>query len=109
MMDACIKKLMNLSIGWEQFLNQNGAGEKVYNTAVTLKCYKKGGHRVIRNVAGEEVLSREVLYLDGTAQYTAQITTADRITNVAGLVYQVLDVQPYYDGQGNLDLVEVYI
>lgn len=108
-MDPCIKALMNLSFIWRRFDQRDAHGMKSYLPAVTLKGYKKSGLKMQRNTFGEELISKECLYLDGTTIDVGNITTDDLITNAAGIEYPILEVVPYYDGVGNLDIVEVFI
>lgn len=107
-MDSCIKNLMKIPIDWEKYSNQNGAGEKSYSSKVTLYCYKQGGARLVRTSRGEQVVSKEILYLDGSNINVAQISVKDRITTPTG-TYPILDVLPFYNEKGILDLVEVII
>lgn len=108
-MDASIKKLMNIPVGWKQFVSQDGAGEKTYNASVTLYCYKHGGERILRNNEGEEQVSRQTLYFNGTDTRVRSLSTQDLITTSDNIDHYILDARPYYDNRGNLDIMEVLI
>lgn len=108
-MDSCIRKLMLLPVSWQKYLQQTGAGEKVYDTPVTLYGYKRDGYSMYRTPAGEERISREVIYFEGAATGVLDINVNDTITVPGGKKYYVMFIRPYYDDKGNIDIVEVLI
>lgn len=106
-MDKDFISWLNQSISYEVFKSQSGALQKTYNTAVTLPCLMQGRKTYVRTLAGEQVLSSRVIYIDGTDKPTG-MSVKDRIT-YEGLVLPILGYADMYDDKGTLDHVEVYV
>ena len=106
-MDKDFVPWLNQSISYEVFRSQSGALQKTYNTAVPLPCLLQGKKTYVRTLAGELVLSSQVIYINGTDKPAGQ-SVKDRIT-YQGLVLPILGYEDMNDEKGTLDHVEVYV
>lgn len=106
-MDKQFISWLNQEILYEKFLSRSVKNEKMYNTAIPLKTYVAGKTTLVRNSRGEEVLAKSVFYLDG-ASAPSDLSVNDRFT-YEGVELPVMLISKYYDENGNLDVVEVYV
>lgn len=103
-MFASIKKWINIPIQIKPFLRYDGAGDKSYDVPVNEKCYLKGDIVNVIDLAGNEVVSKMQMYIDGTIP----IKVTDLITYET-LDYVIKSVGVFYDGKGAKDLWVVYL
>jgi len=103
-MDAGFKEWLNTVVQIQPYISQDGAGDPTFGTSFNLNCYSEGSSRLIVNAAGEEVLSTQVLYFDGSAL----IHLKDYIT-LGVLQYPILQAIPYLNERGVIEMVEVFL
>jgi hypothetical protein len=106
-MDKAFISWLNQSIVWEVFASQDGALRKLFNAPVTVPCFIQGRKTYVRTLAGEQVLSNRVIYVNGTDKPTGA-SVRDRIT-YQGIEWPMLGYSEMFDEKGTLDHVEVYV
>ncbi|MHA1302892.1 MAG: hypothetical protein ACTSPI_04210 [Candidatus Heimdallarchaeaceae archaeon] len=99
---------LNVNVTYYKFRSSDGAGKVTYEDGVTLSCYIEGKRTLVKVDNVNEVISTERLYLDGENSYVPNITTKDKFV-VNGRNRPVLSIQSYYDEEGNLDYMVVFL
>ena len=99
---------LNCSVTYKEFASRDGVGKITYASDVELPCYIEGKTTRVTNENAQEVISTEILYLDGENTNVPGITTKDLFV-VNGRNRPVLALQSYYDEDGNFDYLVVYL
>lgn len=103
-----IKEWMNESIPYGKFASMDGVGKITYEDEVNLDCYVHGMLTKVVNDKGEEIVSMEQVYLDGSDDTAAAVDFGDRF-KLHGRYKQVKSIDRFYDEDGDLDLVVIYL
>jgi hypothetical protein len=98
------KKWLNIPIQIKPFLQYDGAGDKSYDVAVDTKCYREGKTVVVRDVAGNEIVSQKQLYIDGSVV----IKTTDLIV-LDGKDTTIQAIGAFYDGNTNGTVPDIWV
>ena len=93
---------------YEKFLLRDGAGEETYEASSNISCYIEGRTTLTIGLKGEEVISTERLYINGADSKASGITEDDRFT-IASRERPVKSIAKYYDEEGTLDYLVVYL
>jgi len=93
---------------YEKFLSRGGAGEETYEASSNISCYIEGRTTLAISPKGEEVISTEKMYIDGADSKASGITEDDRFT-VDSRKRPVKSIARYYDEEGTLDYLVVYL
>ena len=107
---AYFREWLTKSVIYEQKLSMNGVGQITYasDPEVTLDCYIHGTIQEVTNDKGEEVISNQQLYLDGADSTVSTIDFGDRF-KIDGRYRKILSIDKFYDEDGDLDLVVIYL
>ena len=103
-----VMAMLTQSITCEPYIKPDGRGKPSYGTSKALTCAILGMLKMVRNMEGEEVISRETLYFNADADSLA-ITCHDRITLPDGRQPPIISVQPFYGEKGCMNMVEVNV
>lgn len=108
-MDAQVKNAMlNLDVDWFKKLSTSGAGDMVYDTAVTFKAYQSGKRVLVTTLEGAKVLSTVQIFLD--APDVARIIVGDQILPFGYLnKYTIVKIDLFYKERGLLDYGILYL
>jgi len=99
----------NNTVVYKEFISQSGAGDIVYaSDDVTLSCYISGETVMTTNDKGDQIVSNQQLYFDGSVTGVSTIDFTG-IMEVAGRKRPIKSIDPFYDEDGNMDLVVVYL
>ena len=99
----------NNTVVYKEFISQSGAGDIVYvSDGVTLSCYISGETVMTTNDKGDQIVSNQQLYFDGSVTGVSTIDFTG-IMEVAGRKRPIKSIDPFYDEDGNMDLVVVYL
>lgn len=97
---------MNIPINIKTWVSTDGAGDKTYDEdIIEADCYIEGKIAVIRNKEGEEVISNQQLYIDGTIL----VDEKDLVVLESGKEYNIEAISAFYDEKGNKDLLVIYL
>lgn len=102
------KPWMNNSITYKEKLSDDGMSVTYASEGELLACYIVGQTLLITNDKGKEVTSMEQIYLDGEDPIVAGITH-EGIMVKGGRNRPVQKIEPFYDEDGNTDLVVIYL
>lgn len=106
-MDGQIKRLLKQSVEYYRFVSVTGAGDKTFDPPITIPCYIEGRITTIRDLIGEEHVSRQVLLINGTD--LTHINNEDEFVLPGSASRRApLHIQPYYNEAGQIDIWEVY-
>lgn len=94
--DAELKALMLQSITVKPRTAQNSYAEATYGTAVTRTCRIEQTKRLVRDAAGQEVVSSTQVYLDDV--YSTAVTS--EVTLPDGTKPDIITVDVHYDEVG---------
>lgn len=103
---------LNNTIIYKKWKSQDGAGDIVYaSDGVTLSCYISGNHTLVVNDKGEEIVSAQQIYLDGSNTTVAEIALVDfkGIVEISSRNRPIKTIEKFYDEDGLLDLVVLYL
>ena len=99
----------NNTVVYKEKISQSGAGDIVYaSDGVTLPCYISGETVMTVNDKGEQIVSNQQIYLDGSVTGVSTIAFTG-IMEVASRKRPIKAIDPFYDEDGNMDLVVVYL
>ncbi len=107
-LDPQIKAWLNQEAIIEPFIKNDGRGKPTYGDARTLACYISGERKMVRDAQGQEVVSMESLFFEGTSEAQA-IRSVDRITMPDGKRPPIIAIQPFRGEFGYVKLVEVNV
>lgn len=99
-------------IPYKKKLSMDGVGKITYASEVNLDCYVHGMLTKVVNDKAEEVVSTEQIYLDGENETVQDIDFGDvfdRGTIVKSKWRPVKSIDRFYDEDGILDLVVIYL
>jgi len=96
------------TINYGKALSMDGVGKVTYASDVELDCYTHGTVVTVTNDKGEEVISNQQIYLDGSNETVAAIDFGDRFY-LDGRYRKVKSIDKFYDEDSDLDLVVVYL
>lgn len=104
-MDTIIKSWMNEVVQVQAPMATDGAGDPTLQPPIDLYCYSYGGgSRLVRNRQGDEVVCTKILCTEGNA-----LVHLKDFVYIDGRRYPILDIIPYYDDIGNVEIVEVLL
>jgi hypothetical protein len=83
-----------------QFTSFNMYGEPVFSAGTSTKCYIEMSPKLIRNAAGQEVVSSARMYVIGDAT----ITPLDKVTLPDSSSPPILKVDHYYNDVATLEM-----
>lgn len=99
----------NNTVTYKAKISQSGAGDIVYaSDGIILPCYISGETVMAVNDKGEQIVSNQQIYLDGSVTGVSTIDFTG-IIEVAGRKRPIKSIDPFYDEDGNMDLVVVYL
>lgn len=93
------------SVTISQFMSFNQYGEPNYGPGVTTPCYIEMSPKLVRNTAGQEVVSSARVYVVGDAA----ITPLDKIILVDNTSPPILRVDHFYNDVATLELTVIYL
>ena len=99
---------MNNSITYKAKLSDNGMSVTYASEGEVLPCYIAGQTVLITNNKGQEVTSMEQIYLNGSNVTVASINH-EGIIMIDGRNRPIQKIEPFYDEDGNKDLVVIYL
>ena len=102
----------NNTVVYKEKISQSGAGDIVYaSEGTTLHCYISGETVMTVNDKGDQIVSNQQIYLDGAVTGVSTIDFAELtgIFVVASRKRPIKAIDPFYDEDGNMDLVVVYL
>jgi hypothetical protein len=102
------KPWMNDSITYKGKISSSGAQVIYASDGVELDCYIAGDNTLVINNKGEEVVSNEQIFLDGSDSNVAAIDFSG-IIEINGRRRIIKAINKFKDEDGNLDLVVVYL
>ena len=101
------------TVNYGKQLSMDGVGQITYASDVELDCYTHGTVVEVVNDKGEKVLSNQQIYLNGENAVEAAIDFGDRFKidpdNEDSRYRPVKSIDKFYDEDGVLDLVVVYL
>lgn len=97
----------NCTATYRKFVSRDGVGKVTYASDVSLSCYIFGKTTLIRVEGAHEVISTQQLIIDGANVNVAGMTVDDAF--VTDRQRNVLSLQPYYDEEGTLDFMVVFL
>lgn len=89
-MDKQLLKRLNKTATHFPYIKQSGYGDAEYGPSVDRKCLMQGKISMVRNNAGEEVVSSLRVYFDGVFA----LTVDDKIV-IEGKQYTIIDYSQY--------------
>jgi len=96
------------TVNYGKQLSMDGVGQITYASDVELDCYTHGTVVEVTNDKGEKVLSNQQIYLDGINATVAAIDFGDRF-KIDSRYRPIKSISKYYDEDGVMDLVVVYL
>lgn len=102
------KPWMNNSITYKEKLSDDGMSVTYASEGELLDCYIVGRTLLITNNKGKEVVSNQQIYLDGE-DVIVQAINHKGIIEIASVKRIIQQIEPFYDEDGNMDLVVVYL
>jgi hypothetical protein len=102
------KPWMNNSITYKEKLSDDGMSIIYASDGIELDCYIVGQTILITNNKGKEVVSNEQVYLDGE-DTNVQAINHEGIIEIKSKKRIIQKIEPFYDEDGNMDLVVVYL
>ena len=102
------KPWMNNSITYKEKLSDDGMSVIYASEGEILDCYIVGQTLLITNNKGLEVTSSQQIYLDGEDAIVRGINFQG-IIEVANVKRILQKIEPFYDEDGNMDLVVIYL
>ena len=102
------KPWMNNSITYKEKLSDDGMTVTYASDGVELDCYIVGQTLLITNDKGKEVVSNQQIYLDGEDPDVVAINHTG-IMVIGGRNKGIFKIEPFYDEDGNMDLVVIYL
>jgi hypothetical protein len=98
------------TVNYKAKVSMNGVGQITYASDPTeLDCYIHGTRTRVVNDKNEEVISNQQIYLDGSDSTVASIDFGDVFSIGSDRYRQILSIDKFYDEDGDLDLVVVYL
>ena len=101
-MDYSIKKRLNQNITIHPFISRDGAADASYGTPIVLKGFAYGYVRTVRNLKGEEVVSKKTIYL-------TQEVSKDDLVEIDNGKFPIIDFQIWPEENGESGLVGVLL
>lgn len=98
-----LKPWIDVPVQYKPFTRRNGAGTKLFDAAVSTKCYPVGDVRLITTVDGSEVTSTTHLYMHGEEP----IKVTDNVI-FEGEERPILRINSFYR-DGAVDIKVVYL
>lgn len=116
-MDFQVKGLLQQDIGIEQFVHRDGMGNRIYSEPIVVKGYISGETKMIRDMDGNEVLSDNTIFLDGTdyvrckeqGLFIKDLSSQDKINLYDGRRADILSVKKFWDENNRISIVEVNV
>lgn len=105
-MDPTLRSWLTQLVRWEPFVGQTERGVPSYGAPIELPAFIEGSRQMVRNKAGEEVVSNWTLYFADSR--VATMTEKDRLTLPSGEQPPIIRISPVVDEKGNVDHYEVY-
>jgi hypothetical protein len=102
------KPWMNNSITYKGKLSDDGMSVIYASEGELLDCYIVGQTLLITNNKGKEVISLQQIYLDGE-DTKVQAINHEGIIIINSIKRIIQKIEPFYDEDGNMDLVVVYL
>ena len=99
---------MTRSIPYGKKLSVSGVGQITYASDINLDCYTHGMLTKVTNDKGEEVVSTEQIYFVDISATVLAIDFGDRF-KLHGKYRPVKSIDKFYDEDGVLDLVVIYL
>ena len=99
---------LDLTVNYKKKLSMDGFGQVTFDDAEALDCYIHGTVTEVVNDKNETVLSQQQLYFDGGNETEAAIDFGD-VFEVDSRYRPVQSIAKFYDEDGDLDLVVVYL
>ena len=99
---------LNCTVTYCKFKSRDGAGKVTYEPGVSLSCYIEGKSTLLKVNNINEVISTERIYLDGENSYVPNITEKDKFI-LNDRDREILSLQPFYDEDGTLDFLVVFL
>ncbi len=107
-LDPQIKAWLRQKVVVEPFIKNDGRGKPTYGDSRTLACYISGERKMVRDNQGQEVVSMESLFFEGTIDAQA-IRSTDRLTMPDGKRPPIIAIQPFRGEFGHVEFVEVNV
>lgn len=102
------KDWMSNSVNYKKKLSMDGFGQVTFDNAEALDCYVHGTVTEVVNDKNENVLSNQQIYLNGENATEAAIDFGD-VFKVDSKYIPVKSIDKFYDEDGDLDLVVVFL
>jgi len=102
------KPWMNNSITYKEKLLDDGMSITYASEGEILDCYIVGQTLLITNNKGLEVTSSQQVYLDGEDTIVQSINH-EGIIEIDSVKRILQKIEPFYDEDGNMDLVVIYL
>jgi len=96
------------TVNYKKQLSMDGFGQDTFDDAEELACYIHGTVVEVVNDKNENVLSNQQIYLDGENATEAAIDFGD-VFEVDSRYRPIQSINKFYDEDGDLDLVVVYL
>jgi hypothetical protein len=98
------------TVNYKAKVSMDGTGQVTYASDPTeLDCYIHGTRTRVVNDKGEEVVSNQQIYLDGSNDTEASVDFGDVFSINSDRYRQILAIDKFYDEDGDLDLVVIYL
>lgn len=88
-----LKGWLKTPVSIKTFISYNGDGEKTFNANNTTFCYPEPFTKLVTDSTGKEVQTRYKLYVKGSINIGI-----DDAVILAGVEYDIKELQPYYVG-----------
>ena len=99
---------MNDSVSYKKKLSMDGFGQVTFDDAEDLDCYIHGTITEVVNDKNEMVLSRQQIYFNGSNATEAAVDFGD-VFKIDSDYRPVKSIDKFYDEDGDLDLVVVFL
>jgi len=102
-----LKDWFNCSVVYKEMVSRDGPDIIYASDGEDIDCYISGLTKIVINEKGEEIVSNQQIYLDGD-----DITIADQYSGIFEIDSRnrpIKMLQPFYDEDGDIDLLVVYL
>jgi hypothetical protein len=106
-MDPQLKKVLNNQISVSKVTTFNKTGDITYKDPTVVSCYISGEVKMVRNLAGVEVVSTLSIFISGTDATSLNLQHNDKVTLPNGRTPPIIAINNYYDDKGMLYSIEV--
>ena len=99
---------LDQTVNYKKKLSMDGYGQVTFDDAEALDCYIHGTVTEVVNDKNENVLSNRQIYLDGGNAIEAAVDFGD-VFEVDSVYRPIKSISKFYDEDGSLDLVVVFL